>query len=423
MKAKKILTGALSLAMIVSLAACGGGSSATPTPGTEAPETTTPVTAAPEGDGSLQRVLDAGKLSIGAEGNWIPYVYNEDGTGELTGFEVEIAKEIASRLGVEAEFQISDSWDPVLAGLDAARYDIVICGVNPNPERQEKYAVTASYAENPYCLVVNGDNDEITSFEDLDGKLCINSPSSAAGKIAQSFGAPFSRKTRRRAAMENIQLLVDSFWPMFKAGLLISVPLMLVSFVVGLVLAFVLALMRMSKIAPFKAIAWFVVWVIRGTPLLVQIYVIYFGLPSVGLVLDPIPSAILALVISQGAYNSEVIRAALGSIPKGQFEACRALGLNKLQTMAQVVIPQAALVAVPSLGNSFISLLKDTSLVSSITVAEILMTAKSIIAVKFQPLLLYCEAALVYLIFSTVLTQLQGMLEKKLGKHLVDTRV
>lgn len=144
MKAKKILTGALSLAMIVSLAACGGGSSATPTPGTEAPETTTPVTAAPEGDGSLQRVLDAGKLSIGAEGNWIPYVYNEDGTGELTGFEVEIAKEIASRLGVEAEFQISDSWDPVLAGLDAARYDIVICGVNPNPERQEKYAVTAS---------------------------------------------------------------------------------------------------------------------------------------------------------------------------------------------------------------------------------------------------------------------------------------
>ena len=223
--------------------------------------------------------------------------------------------------------------------------------------------------------------------------------------------------------MENIQLLVDSFWPMFKAGLLISVPLMLVSFVVGLVLAFVLALMRMSKIAPFKAIAWFVVWVIRGTPLLVQIYVIYFGLHSVGLVLDPIPSAILALVISQGAYNSEVIRAALGSIPKGQFEACRALGLNKLQTMAQVVIPQAALVAVPSLGNSFISLLKDTSLVSSITVAEILMTAKYIIAVKFQPLLLYCEAALVYLIFSTVLTQLQGMLEKKLGKHLVDTRV
>ncbi len=223
--------------------------------------------------------------------------------------------------------------------------------------------------------------------------------------------------------MELIQLLIDSFWPMFKAGLLISVPLMLVSFALGLVLAFILALMRMSKIKPFKAIAWFVVWVIRGTPLLVQIFVIYFGLPAVGIVLAPIPSAILALVISQGAYNSEVIRAALGSIPKGQFEACKALGMNRLQTMTQVIIPQAALVAVPSLANSFISLLKDTSLVSSITVSEILFTAKGIIATKFQPLLLYCEAAFVYLIFSTILTQLQGKLEKKLGKHLVDTRV
>ncbi len=222
--------------------------------------------------------------------------------------------------------------------------------------------------------------------------------------------------------MENLQLLLESFWPMFKAGLMISVPLMLVSFALGLVLAFVLALMRMSKIAPFKAIAWFVVWVIRGTPLLVQIFVIYFGLPSVGVVLKPIPSAILALVISQGAYNSEVIRAALGSIPKGQFEACHTLGLNKWQTMVKVIIPQAALVAVPSLANSFISLLKDTSLVASITVPEILMTAKGIIAVKFEPLLLYCEAAVVYLIFSTVLTQLQSMLEKRLGKHLVDSR-
>ena len=122
-------------------------------------------------------------------------------------------------------------------------------------------------------------------------------------------------------------------------------------------------------------------------------------------------------------HNQKEIRAALTSIPKGQFEACKALGMSKLQTMTEVIIPQAALVAVPSLGNSFISLLKDTSLVASITVPEILMTSKSIIAVRFEPMLLYCEAALIYLIFSTMLTWLQGKLEKKLGKHLVDTRV
>lgn len=222
--------------------------------------------------------------------------------------------------------------------------------------------------------------------------------------------------------MDTLQLLLDSFWPMFKAGLSVSVPLMLISFALGLIVAFAVALMRMSKLKILKAIAWFYVWGIRGTPLIVQIFVIFFGLPAIGIVLKPIPSAIMALTISQGAYNSEVIRAALGSIPRGQFEACQALGMNRMQTLRHVVIPQAALVAVPSLGNSFISLLKDTSLVATITVPEIFMMAQQITAVKFQPLLLYLEAAFVYLIFSTLLTRLQGFLEKKLGKHLVDTR-
>lgn len=195
MKLKKLVPAALSLALVLSLAACGGGTTNSPAPETDSPAASTDSpaasteTAAPEDDGSLQRVLDAGVLTVGNEGNWIPYVYNEDGTGDLTGFEVEVAREIGARLGVDVEFQTADGWDPVLAGLDASRYDVVICGVNPNPERQEKYACSIAYAENPYCLVVNGDNNDITSFEDLEGKLCINSPSSAAGQIAQRYGA------------------------------------------------------------------------------------------------------------------------------------------------------------------------------------------------------------------------------------------
>lgn len=193
MKLKRLIPSVLSLALVFSLAACGGGggsgSANTPAQNETTPAQSETTPAQTEGDGSLQRVLDAGKLTIGAEGNWIPYVYNEDGTGELTGFEVEVAKEVASRMGVEAEFQISDSWDPVMAGLDAGRWDIVICGVNPKPERQEKYACSIAYAENPFCLVVNGDNTEITSFEDLEGKLCANSPSSVAGQIATEYGA------------------------------------------------------------------------------------------------------------------------------------------------------------------------------------------------------------------------------------------
>ena len=195
MKLKKLVPAALSLALVLSLAACGGGTTNSPAPESESPAASTDSpaasteTAAPEDDGSLQRVLDAGVLTVGNEGNWIPYVYNEDGTGDLTGFEVEVAREIGARLGVDVEFQTADGWDPVLAGLDAGRYDVVVCGVNPDPDRQEKYACSIAYAENPYCLVVNGDNTDITSFEDLEGKLCINSPSSAAGQIAQRYGA------------------------------------------------------------------------------------------------------------------------------------------------------------------------------------------------------------------------------------------
>ena len=195
MKLKKLVPAALSLALVLSLAACGGGTTNSPAPETDSPAASTDSpaasteTAAPEDDGSLQRVLDAGVLTVGNEGNWIPYVYNEDGTGDLTGFEVEVAREIGARLGVDVEFQTADGWDPVLAGLDAGRYDVVVCGVNPDPDRQEKYACSIAYAENPYCLVVNGDNTDITSFEDLEGKLCINSPASAAGRIAQRYGA------------------------------------------------------------------------------------------------------------------------------------------------------------------------------------------------------------------------------------------
>ena len=120
------------------------------------------------------------------------YVYNEDGTGELTGFEVDIAKEICSRLGVEPDFQISSSWDPVEAGMDSGRYDCIICGVNPKPERQEKYNMSIAYAENPFCLVVAGDNEEITSFADLAGKSCANALNSTAGDLARKSGAELS---------------------------------------------------------------------------------------------------------------------------------------------------------------------------------------------------------------------------------------
>ena len=200
--------------------------------------------------------------------------------------------------------------------------------------------------------------------------------------------------------MSNWELFLHSFWPMVKAGIEYSIPMMLLSFGLGLVVALLVALGRMSKFKPLSMLCALYVWVIRGTPLLVQLFIIFYGLPTLGVVWTPFTSAIVGLTISQGAYNSEVIR-------------------GKWQTLIHVIIPQAALTAVPALGNSFISLLKDTSLTSVLTVQEIFMRAKQISAIAYKPMLLYCEAALVYLIFSTFLTFIQNAMEKKLGKHLV----
>lgn len=214
-------------------------------------------------------------------------------------------------------------------------------------------------------------------------------------------------------------LMLKSFWPLLRAGLKTTVPLTIVSFVIGLVIAFIVALMRLSKVKLISKIAAFYVWVIRGTPLIVQLFIIFYGLPKVGLVFSPFTSAVMGLAISQGAYNSEVIRAALLSISTGQWEATKALGMTKKQTLAYIVVPQAALVAVPSLGNSFISLTKDTSLAATLTVAEVFQIGQQIVAVTYEPLWLYIEVGVIYLIFSTALSALQTKLENKLGKHLI----
>lgn len=192
---KKFLSILLVALMMVSLIACSANEKKTDT--TKADIQTPAESKAQEPatggeDGSLKRVQDAGKLVVAAEGNWVPYVYNEDGTGELTGYEIDIAKEICKRLGVEPDFQISSSWDGVEAGLDAGRYDCIICGMNPKPERLEKYAMTAAYGENPFCLVVAKDNEEIKDFKDLDGKLCANALNSTAGDLARKYGAELS---------------------------------------------------------------------------------------------------------------------------------------------------------------------------------------------------------------------------------------
>lgn len=181
------------------------------------------------------------------------------------------------------------------------------------------------------------------------------------------------------------------------------------------------AIFRLSGIRVLEAIAKFYIWIIRGTPLLVQLFVIFYGLPSLGIVLSPFVSGVLGLSLCQGAYNSEIVRAAILAVPGGQWEAAKALGMNKAQTYLRIVIPQAARTAVPSLGNQFIGLTKDTSLAGMLTIPELLQTGQQITAVVYEPLALYLEVAFIYLLMNSVLTLLQGKLEKRLSKHVQKT--
>ncbi|MFC0402324.1 amino acid ABC transporter permease [Paraburkholderia rhizosphaerae] len=214
-----------------------------------------------------------------------------------------------------------------------------------------------------------------------------------------------------------LHLMGQSLWPLLYAGLVFTVPLTLVSFALGLTLAFVVALLRLFGPPWAVAVVRFYVWLIRGSPLLVQLFVIFYGLPNVGIVLDPLTAAIIGFSLNVGAYNSEVIRGVIESIPKGQWEASYSIGMTRGQALWRVVLPQAARVALPPLSNSFISLVKDTSLAAVLTVPEIFQAAQRIASVTYEPLILYTEAALIYLLFSSVLSSAQVRLERRFGRH------
>ncbi|MFQ2483236.1 amino acid ABC transporter permease [Aeromonas caviae] len=209
--------------------------------------------------------------------------------------------------------------------------------------------------------------------------------------------------------------MIDSFWPLLSAGLIFTVPLTLITFVLGIVLGLSVALARLYGPAPLVILVRFYVWLIRGTPLLVQLFLIFYGLPSAGIVLDAFTAAVIGFTLNIGAYSSEIIRATLAAIPKGQWEAAYSIGMNWPQVMWRVILPQAARIAVPPLSNTFISLVKDTSLAAAVTVPELFQAAQRLASVTYEPLILYIETALIYLMLSSVLSTLQDRLEQRLA--------
>lgn len=215
-----------------------------------------------------------------------------------------------------------------------------------------------------------------------------------------------------------LTLFIESFPKILIPGLTRTIPLTAIAFSIAMIISILTAMAQYAHVPVLTQIIRFYIWIFRGTPLLVQLFVVFYGLPRAGILLDPFPAAVIVFSLNEGAYGSETVRAALESIPIGQMEAGYCVGMTYLQTMRRIILPQAMRTAFPSLSNSLIAMVKNTSLAANITVTEMFMTTQRIVARTYEPLLLYIEVGLIYLIFSTLLTFLQNWGEKRLGAYM-----
>ena len=217
-------------------------------------------------------------------------------------------------------------------------------------------------------------------------------------------------------------ILKDSFPRLLLYGVKVTIPLTAVSFLLALVISVIVALIQYADIKGLRQLCRFYIWLIRGTPLLVQLYIVFYGLPSAGIKLPAYTAAVLVFGFNEGAYMAETMRGSLESVSVGQMEAGYCVGLNYLQIMTHVVLPQAFRTAFPALSNSLISMLKGTSMAATITVMEMFRQAQVINGRVYESLGLYSEVALIYLAFCTFLTWLQRKGEKKLASYGGDVK-
>ncbi|HKV17469.1 MAG TPA: ABC transporter permease subunit [Mycobacterium sp.] len=464
------------------------------------------------GSSGENQVKSSGVLRVGTEGVYSPFSYHDAATNELVGYDVDVAKAVADKLGVRVEF-VETPWDSIFAALEANRFDVVANEVTINDERKAKYDLSEPYSVGEGVIVTRADDNSIKSLADLKGKVAAENATSnwsevarkagarveavegftqaikllnqgrvdvvindsiavyaylaetgdktvkIAGNVgekseqgfaarkdsgllpdlnkaldelkadgtlaeisqkylkANASGAPASAENQK-APRSTWQLVLDSLGPLAKAAITMTIPLTIISFAIGLVLALVVALARLSSNVVLTNVARFYISVIRGTPLLVQLFIVFFALPELGVKIDPFPAAVIAFSLNVGGYAAEIIRSAIQSIPKGQWEAAETIGLNYVGSLRRIILPQATRVAVPPLSNTLISLVKDTSLASTILVTELLRQAQIIAAPTFEFFALYGTAAVYYWVICLVLSFGQSRLEHRLERYV-----
>ncbi|MCB2294166.1 amino acid ABC transporter permease [Clostridium algoriphilum] len=211
--------------------------------------------------------------------------------------------------------------------------------------------------------------------------------------------------------------VMKEMFPVLLKGCLITMELTVISVVLGSLIGMFTALLKLSKNRLLVSVAGFYTWLFRGTPMLLQLFVFYYGFPYAGIEFTAFQTALIGLSLNSGAYMAEIIRGGILSVDKGQFEACKSLGFTYLATMKRVVFPQTFKIIIPSVGNEFITMLKDTSLVSTIAMVEVMRTAQLLYASSFRPLEVFFMTACLYLLMTTIFTTVFSYYEKKLSVY------
>lgn len=212
--------------------------------------------------------------------------------------------------------------------------------------------------------------------------------------------------------MFDFRLIVDSV-PFLAKGAVYTVQVSVLAIVFGLVLGWALGLIAVSGVRSLRALAWAYVQFIRGTPLLVQIFLIYFGLPVLGINIPAFWSGVIALGLNSGGFQAEIVRAGIESIDRGQTEAARSIGMSAFQTLLLILVPQTIRRVIPPLTNELITLTKSSSLLSAIAVLELTHAGQAIIARTFAPFEIYAAVAVMYLILIAVLSRASALLERR----------
>lgn len=216
---------------------------------------------------------------------------------------------------------------------------------------------------------------------------------------------------------EWFNVAIDSFPQLLYAAFFVTLPIALISFIPSIIVGLSITMIRICFPGKISFIMHLYVWIFRGTPLLVQLFIIFYGLPHIGIVLDCFSAIVISLTLNFSAYISEIIRSSILSIPKGQWDAAYSIGLTRQQTIRHIILPQIVVISAAPLSSEFISILKSTSLASTVTLPEIFQTAQRIVSTTYQPLIIYCEIAIIYLILTSFCYIIQIKIESKLKKY------